>query len=98
MKRLLIGALLLLIPRAAIGATFVVNSTVDAVDGTPGDGVCAAASGACTLRAAVQEANALPGAHAITLPAGMIVAPIRSCFRSWVTRLRPMSSRAAAPQ
>jgi CSLREA domain-containing protein len=47
-----------------------VTSTTDAVDGAPGNGVCAAASGACTLRAAVQEANALAGAHVILVPAG----------------------------
>ena len=70
MTRLLIGELLLLPPAVATGETFVVNSTLDAVDATPGDGVCAAAGGACTLRAAVDEANALTGGHAITLPAG----------------------------
>jgi CSLREA domain-containing protein len=55
---------------AAAAATFVVNSTLDAVDAVPGNGVCATAGGTCTLRAAVQEANALGGAHSITLPAG----------------------------
>ena len=41
---------------------FTVTSVLDGVDAHPGDGVCATASGACTLRAAVQEANrsALP--------------------------------------
>ena len=42
------------------GATFTVNSTADAVDATLGDGICATATGICTLRAAVQEANAAP--------------------------------------
>src|SRR5262245_31427452 len=50
--------------------TFPVNSTTDAVDSIPGDGVCAAAGGACTLRAAIQEANALAGADTIIVPAG----------------------------
>ena len=36
----------------------------------PGDGVCADAGGACTLRAAIEETNALPGADAIVVPAG----------------------------
>jgi CSLREA domain-containing protein len=57
-------------PDLAVGATFVVNSTLDAVDVLPGNGVCATAGAGCTLRAAIQEANALSGAHAITLPAG----------------------------
>ena len=35
-----------------------VNSTADNADANPGNGVCADANGFCTLRAAVQEANA----------------------------------------
>lgn len=49
---------------------FVVNSTEDLPDANPGNGVCAAAGGACTLRAAVEETNALPGSDTITVPAG----------------------------
>lgn len=52
------------------GLVFDVDSPADENDVTPGDGVCAAASGACTLRAAVQEANASAGADIIHLPAG----------------------------
>lgn len=53
-------------------ATFTVNSTADAVDAAPGNGVCETApgNGVCTLRAAIQEANVLPGADEIILPAG----------------------------
>jgi uncharacterized repeat protein (TIGR01451 family)/CSLREA domain-containing protein len=42
--------------------TLTVNSTGDGSDATPGDGACetAADNGVCTLRAAVEEANALP--------------------------------------
>src|SRR5262249_39409296 len=50
-------------------ATFVVNSALDQDDVSPGDGVCDSNPGApvvCTLRAAVQEANALAGADIIT--------------------------------
>ena len=54
----------------ASGASFTVNATYDAVDAAPGDGVCADAGGACTLRAAVEETNALAGADAIAVPAG----------------------------
>ncbi len=56
--------------RTASGAGFAVNSTVDAVDAHPGDGICATAVGACTLRAAIQETDALSGADEITVPAG----------------------------
>jgi len=45
----------------------VVNSTVDATDATPGDGVCETVAGnnVCTLRAAIQEGNALVGSNDI---------------------------------
>jgi len=55
---------------AASAAGFAVNVTWDAVDVFPGNGVCADAAGACTLRAAVQEANALPGFDTIKVPGG----------------------------
>lgn len=42
-------------------ATFTVNNNGTAADLTPGDGICQTAGGNCTLRAAVQEANALAG-------------------------------------
>jgi CSLREA domain-containing protein len=49
---------------------FVVDSTADTTDANTADGVCAAAGGGCTLRAAIVQANALMGADTITLPAG----------------------------
>jgi CSLREA domain-containing protein len=59
MSRLLIirlagifAALCFALPVSA--STFFVDTTADAVDAVPGDGVCAASSGACTLRAAIQ--------------------------------------------
>ena len=69
--------LIFLIP-AAHAQNFTVNSTADRVDQTPGDGKCSTGETApdgsgnpeCTLRAAVQESNADPGAHQITLPGG----------------------------
>jgi CSLREA domain-containing protein len=52
--------------------TFVVNSTGDAADASPGNGVCATAGAVCTLRAAIQKANALAGADTINfnIPTG----------------------------
>lgn len=50
----------------APAATFVVNSTGDVVDAAPGNGACDTGDGTtCTLRAAIQEANALAGADTI---------------------------------
>jgi hypothetical protein len=51
--------------------TFVVTHTGDLADSDPGDGLCEAADGSCTLRAAVQESNALPGRQGIRLGAGV---------------------------
>jgi CSLREA domain-containing protein len=50
---------------------FVVNQVDDATDHAPGDGVCRISIGSqfCSLRAAVMEANALPGADRVVLPA-----------------------------
>src|SRR2546422_730028 len=47
--------------------TFVVNSTADGVDASPGNGSCATSIPTeCTLRAAIQEANARFGNETIT--------------------------------
>jgi CSLREA domain-containing protein len=42
----------------AFGVLFTVNSTADTPDAVVGNGLCADSSGRCTLRAAIQEANA----------------------------------------
>ncbi|MEO8444206.1 MAG: CSLREA domain-containing protein [Gammaproteobacteria bacterium] len=54
-----------------LAATFTVNSPSDVNDASPGNGICETAPGnaVCTLRAAIQEANALTGNDIINLPA-----------------------------
>jgi CSLREA domain-containing protein len=65
----------LLLPQG-LAKDFIVQSTADVADANPGDGKCATSGraaldlGLCTLRAAIQEANALGGVHTITLPLG----------------------------
>ena len=54
-------AVMLAAPPAKASATFTVDSTTDAPDADPGDGACSTAANECTLRAAIGEANALPG-------------------------------------
>jgi CSLREA domain-containing protein len=62
---------------------FTVNDNGDAPDANPGDGLCATGGGQCTLRAAIEEANALTacgpidinfsiGSNAITLTNGQL--------------------------
>jgi len=69
---LLITTMLLATPAAA--STYVVNSLLDTGDTNPGDNVCEATSGGiqCTLRAAIEEANAHAGNDTITFSLGLI--------------------------
>ena len=60
-----------LIARTTQAATFTVCTVVDEVDAAPGDGACATIGGECTLRAAIQESNALPGADIVLVPPGV---------------------------
>jgi CSLREA domain-containing protein len=53
--------------------TMAVTTTMDAVDANLGDHVCATAASACSLRAAVQEANAVTARTKITIGAGTYV-------------------------
>lgn len=68
----LLGLILTLAPFApltpvqAAGGKYVVTSTLDTSDANPGDNVCKDAGGVCTLRAAVEEANAHAGKDTIT--------------------------------
>jgi CSLREA domain-containing protein len=56
--------------RVTFAATFVVDSTGDGADSNTADGVCDDGSGACTLRAAIQQANASTGADTINFSIG----------------------------
>src|SRR6266851_1346999 len=69
-------------PTPTPAANFIVNSTDDAVDVNPGDGICETAPGnrVCTLRAAIQEASsgntigfALPAGSTILLTNGELL-------------------------
>lgn len=81
----LVVCLTLYVPQSATptayATNFVVNSTADAVNANPGNGVCeTAVPGQCTLRAAIQKANALPGPKTIILPAGIYTLTIPGTF------------------
>src|ERR1700742_3056226 len=66
---LALGALLALAP-AALSAPFAVDMTGDAGDTNPGDGACRNSFARCSLRAAVQESNALAGVDTVSVPYG----------------------------
>lgn len=64
-------------------ATFAVNSPADVLhDANPGDGVCetVAGNGVCTLRAALEETNALDGADTIDLQPNVTYALALSAY------------------
>src|SRR5438093_3478585 len=71
--RLIAWAALSLVAVPGHAVTFVVNTTADTADAVPGDGICADSGKACSLRAAVQEANALAGPDTIQLGAATYV-------------------------
>src|SRR5256885_8340105 len=71
--RLIAWAALSLVAAPGHAATFVVNTTADTADAVPGDGRCEDSGGACSLRAAVQEANALARLDTIQLGAATYV-------------------------
>ncbi|MEO1995061.1 MAG: LamG-like jellyroll fold domain-containing protein, partial [Planctomycetaceae bacterium] len=56
--------------RTLLSAVFTVNTTVDSVDASPGDGVAEDSLERTSLRAAVMEANALAGSDTILVPQG----------------------------
>jgi len=63
-------AALLLAPAASWAATFTVDRADDALDHSLGDGLCYVLGGGCTLRAAIEQASALPGPHTIAFDFG----------------------------
>jgi uncharacterized repeat protein (TIGR01451 family)/CSLREA domain-containing protein len=66
-------ALLLLLAFPLSGVT--VNNLGDASDANPGNGVCATAGSVCTLRAAIEETNALGGTNDIFFSVAGTIAP-----------------------
>lgn len=71
MRLLALSIVTALVSPVAHAASFSVDRLDDAVDLSPGDGVCLAEGGGCTLRAALQESNALAGADQIVLGSGV---------------------------
>jgi CSLREA domain-containing protein len=54
----------------------IVNSAADGPDVNPGDGICDDGTGSCTLRAAIEEANATPGSDTISFSGVTAIAPV----------------------
>lgn len=60
---------------AHAASTYLVDSNGDEPDDNPGDDVCHTAADTCTLRAAMQEANAHTGADIINFDNGYTISP-----------------------
>jgi CSLREA domain-containing protein len=69
-RQALVLAVVLVTASSAWAASLLVDSVTDAPDAAPGNGACATAGSVCTLRAAIQEANALAGADTVSIPPG----------------------------
>ena len=65
-----LAGILTVTPAAIRAADFAVDTESDEPDVAPGDGWCATAAGRCTLRAALEEANATAGHDSVVLPKG----------------------------
>jgi CSLREA domain-containing protein len=82
----LLATLSLFAAPASAATTLTVTNLGDASDDNIGNGVCHTAGGVCTLRAAIQEANALAGADTINITAtgtivlGSMLPPITSAI------------------
>src|SRR5438445_3216290 len=69
---LAVGLIFVALASPALAAnTYVVNSTADLPDADPADGICAASTGVCTLRAAIMQANFVAGPSTIIVPSGL---------------------------
>ncbi|MCB0976555.1 MAG: CSLREA domain-containing protein [Acidimicrobiales bacterium] len=66
---LVVGAMSLAACNPVLNLT--VDTAADGSDVNPGDGQCATAGGGCSLRAAIDEANATPGFDRITIQPGV---------------------------
>lgn len=69
--RLITGACLWTAAAAASAAVFQVDSTLDALDVDLADDLCITDTGVCSLRAAIQQANATAGADTIQIADGI---------------------------
>lgn len=74
---MLTGVFFLATPFAR-AASFTVDSALDTSDATPGDGICDDGAGNCTLRAAIEESNALAGHDTITFSITGTISPTGS--------------------
>ena len=75
--RNLLSILVVALAAPSYAAEYTVETTADGADPIPADGVCDDGLGNCTLRAAIQTANANGGSDDVILPAGLYVLTLK---------------------
>ena len=79
-----VGSFVMAGPAHAAVTGFTVNMSSDAADANPGNGSCATTSGSCSLRAAIQEMDALgQPVNNITIPAGTYTLTLAGSGEDW---------------
>ena len=96
-KLIFVGLFTSLIATPALPATFIVNSILDTPDTNPGDGICEATTGGiqCTLRAAIEEANANATTDFIEFSLGLITINITGSPLPTITQRVIIDGRTA---
>lgn len=87
----LVAGLVLGWPSSSWSVTFVVDDTGDTSDAAPGDGTCADANGACTLRAAAEESFA----GAVTPPCDTADTDVQLQVTGTIALAAPVSFQSA---
>lgn len=66
-----VSHLISVVPPADLYVDALQDAFLDKADTNPGDGICESEDGVCTLRAAIEEANAQPGLRVVSLGTGV---------------------------
>lgn len=85
-----------LFSQTVFASVFNVDHTGDSNDMTPGNGICATGGSFCTLRAAIQEANASAGTHTINIGSGIRTITASNGRYPTITRASTTINGAAA--
>ncbi len=75
MRRALVALVVLLVSVSASASTYTVDALLDAGDTAIGNDDCDTGGGICTLRAAIEEANAHPGPDTISFSVTGVIMP-----------------------
>lgn len=82
LRRIAVSVLIMaILSNSVFAATFTIDTDGEASDNTPGDGSCDDGAGNCTIKAAIDEVNALAGVHTVNVSgvrSAAVTAPLPS--------------------